>query len=320
MPDTTPTPTAPPTETTFRSFKPEEGANYAQHRRDYHPALYQLVIDQHTATGGKLDTILDVGCGPGMAARMLAPRFSHAIGLDPSEGMISTARSLGGVSSTGEAICFDVSSAEDLGSDLSPRVQDGTVDLITAATAAHWFDMSKFWQRAAQILRPGGSVAIWTSSYMRTDPSVPNFAAVQSAIDKLEDLLKEYMLPGNLLVHNLYAELPLPWTLPEPVLGFDEANFLRKEWNTGSISEPDEPFFASQPPADLRTLEMVLGTTSPVARWREAHPDAVGTERDVVRIMRREIERILHEAGVEKGKEILKGGVAGVLLVVKRGE
>lgn len=48
---------------------------------------------------------------------------------------------------------------------------------------------------------------------------------------------------------------------------------------------------------------MVLGTKSPVQRRREAYPNVVGTERDLVRIMRRKIERLLHEAGVEKGKE-----------------
>lgn len=70
----------------------------------------------------------------------LAPRFTHAIGLDPSEAMIATARSFGGSSST-EPIRFDISTGEDLGSNLSPPVLDGTVDLITAATVAHWFDM-----------------------------------------------------------------------------------------------------------------------------------------------------------------------------------
>ncbi len=65
-------------------------------------------------------------------------------------------------------------------------------------------------------------------------------------------------------------------------------------------------------------MERILGTMSPVQRWREAHPDAVGTERDVIRVMRREIERLLHEAGVEEGKEVVKGSLRGVLLMVKK--
>jgi hypothetical protein len=53
-------------------------------------------------------------------------------------------------------------------------------------------------------------------------------------------------------------------------------------------------------------------------RWRDAHPDAVGTERDIIRIMRRVIERLLHEAGVEKGKEMIQASLKGVLMMVKK--
>lgn len=27
---------------------------------------------------------------------------------------------------------------------------------------AHWFDMPRFWAAAADLLKPGGSVALWT--------------------------------------------------------------------------------------------------------------------------------------------------------------
>ncbi|RFU24566.1 hypothetical protein B7463_g11780, partial [Scytalidium lignicola] len=303
---------------TFRSFNHEQGQNYAEHRRGYHHKFYEILLDRHTSTGGQLDTVLDVGCGPGMAVRALAPRFAHAIGLDPSEGMTSTARSLGGTSSTSEPILFHISTAEDLGANLSPPIPDGSVDLITAATAAHWFNMSHFWPRAAQVLKPGGSVALWTTSTIRVDSSVPNCVAIQSAIDNLSAQLTDYMLPGNLLARGLYTNLPLPWMLATPVLEFDETTFWRKEWNTGDESTPEDEIFGAQQPANLDVLEKILGTTSPVARWREAHPDAVGTEDDLVRITRRDIERSLHEAGVEEGKELLKACVQGVLLVVKR--
>jgi SAM-dependent methyltransferase len=124
-------------EKTFTSFTKDQGAKYAQNRPGYHPNLYKTIIDHHTSTGGQLNTIIDVGCGPGMATRALAPQFVHAIGLDPYEGMINTARLLGGTSSTSELIRYEVSSAEDLGSQLSPPIEESSVDLITAATAAH---------------------------------------------------------------------------------------------------------------------------------------------------------------------------------------
>jgi SAM-dependent methyltransferase len=230
--------------------------------------------------------------------------------------MIINARFLAGASSTSEPIRFEISTAEDLGWHLSPPVEDSSVDLITASTAAHWFDMARFWPRAARVLKPGGTAALWTTGSMRIHPSLPNAAAIQAAMDNLEErYLKPFIEPGNLLAQNLYVDLPLPWTLAPPVADFDEAAFFRKEWGPDNI---DEFIARSGLGVDLGTMERILGTTSPLQQWREAHPDAVGTERDVMRIMRREIERLLHEAGVEKGKEVVKGSVRAVLLMVKK--
>lgn len=131
-------------EITFRSFTSADASHYAQFRLDYHPTLYNTLLQQHTSTGGKLDTLLDVGCGPRTATRTLGTRFQHVIGLDPSEGMITSAKELGGTSRSGESIHFAVSSAEVLSG-----VAEGSIDLLIAATAAHWFDLPAFWARAA---------------------------------------------------------------------------------------------------------------------------------------------------------------------------
>jgi trans-aconitate 3-methyltransferase len=312
MSQSTPTP-APLTETTFSSYNQKQGKNYAQNRHDYHPSVYQTIISHHTSTGGQFDTLLDVGCGPGNVARALDQYFAHAIGLDPSEGMITTARSLGSVTSTSEPVRFEISTAEDLGGNLSPPIQDSSVDLITAANAAHWFDMSGFWPSAARVLKPGGSVALWTSGEIYAHPAMPNAAAIQAAMDQIEEQhLKPFFERGNLLTRNRYVDLPLPWTLAQHVPEFDESTFFRKDWDLA------ETFFVGPSEVDMDTFEKMMGTASAVTRWRQAHPDAIGTERDVVRMLRREMERLLHEAGVEKGKETVKGAMRGALLIVKK--
>lgn len=300
-------------EKTFSSYNHEQGKAYALVRRDYHPNVYQAVFDYHTSTGGQLDTLVDVGCGPGNATRQLGRNFNHATGLDPSQGMISMARSLGGITSTSEAVRFEISDAQELGANLSPPIQDSSVDLITAATAAHWFDMSAFWPSAARVLKPGGTVALWTTGEPRTDPSMPNAVAIQAAVDQhQEHYLKPYFEPGNLVNRNRYRDLSLPWTLPRPVPEFDEAAFIRKEWEFG------EEFVVGENEADMDTFEKMWATASAQTRWHQAHPDDVGTERDPVKILRRKIEDLLHEAGVEKGKERVRGQIGGTLLVVKK--
>lgn len=313
-----PTPASPSGEITFRSYSQEQGKSYARHRLSYHDDLYQAVMGYHKAGGARLDTLLDVGCGPGTAVRDLAPHFNHAIGLDPSDGMISTAMSLGGVSGSSEPIRFAVSGAEKLGSDLSPPVPDSSVDLIIAATCAHWFDMSRFWPQAARVVKPGGTVALWCGGSVRVDPAMPGHAAIQAAIDGLSQRIADYMEPGNRTATNLYADLPLPWSLETPVPEFDKATFLRKEWNTGDRYGLGDHFYAHQRDLTLDALEQVMGTMSPVTRWRQAHPDEAGTERDVVRMMRREIEIVLEDSGADVGAVALKGGVTGVLMMVKK--
>ncbi|OLN81717.1 Trans-aconitate 3-methyltransferase [Colletotrichum chlorophyti] len=309
----------PPVEKTFRSYTPEQGSNYAENRMGYHDSLYKVIVGHHTSTGGKMGTLLDVGCGPGTVARELGPQFARAIGLDPAPGMIAAARSIGGFSATHEPIQFHVSTAEELGANLSPAVADASVDIVTAATAAHWFNMPGFWAAAARVLKPGGTVAIWTGSAMYIHPSTPNASRLQAVLKEFRTThLEPYMAQGNFLGETNYEALPLPWTLEKPMTEFDESSFFRKTWNRRGSLAPGEEFFLGQKTLDMDAIENFFGTVSPVTRWREAHPEDVGTERDVARLARRRIEALLHEAGVKKGKEIVTTGISGVLLMVKK--
>ncbi|KAF2113509.1 S-adenosyl-L-methionine-dependent methyltransferase [Lophiotrema nucula] len=305
-------------EKTFSSFNKAQGANYHQARRDYHPTLYKILLDHHKSTGGGFNSILDIGCGPGTAVRTLAAHFDHAIGLDPSDGMIETARSLGGVTKAGAEIRFEISNADNLGTELPNPVQDASVDLIVAATCAHWFDMSAFWPRAAQVLRPGGTVAIWCSSSLKPHPDTPNAERITQALEEFQAGLEEYYLPGNRITRDLLRTLGLPWTIPNPVETFEEASFRRQEWGTDEKSLPTDEYYNIRQDLSLASVEMVLGTASPVIRWREAHPEKAGTKEDVVKIVLNKIEKALRDAGVEFGKELVKGGVMGVLLLVKK--
>lgn len=156
MPSETIPVSAAPREQTFKKYTATQGQTYARYRPGYHPALYEQILAHHKATGGQTDSLLDVGCGPGTAVQALAPHFAHATGFDPSEGMVESARAEAAAwaTATGEPVHFQVTSAEELGG-----LPDASVDLLTAASAAHWFDMASFWPRAARVMRPGGTVA-----------------------------------------------------------------------------------------------------------------------------------------------------------------
>ncbi|KAJ5245919.1 hypothetical protein N7468_000902 [Penicillium chermesinum] len=300
-------------EKTFSTYNKDQAEHYAHIRPNYHSSVYDTIRSHHSSTGGQFGSLLDVGCGPGTATHSLAPYFTETFAIDPSEGMIQAAQSTSGDKDTSKSVRFGVSTASKLGSDLSPAIPDNSVDLIISGNAAHWFNLDEFWPNAARVLKPGGSVALWTSGGLHVHPSTPNAAAIEAALLQLEEThLVPYFEPGNRLTRDGYKSLALPWTLDTPVKDFDESTFFRRDWTV------DEQFLERQRAVNMDQLEKILGVGSPVTRWREAHPHAIGTEEDVVRKGRRVTERLLHEAGVKEGEELLQPAICGTLLIVKK--
>lgn len=124
-------------ESTFKSYTPALAKAYAAGRGSYHEGLIKVILDNHRSTGGAMQVLLDVGCGPGNSTRPLARHFGSAYGIDPSPGMINAAKSLSAESpeetANGKSIIFCVSKAEDMD---GPFRQPGHgVDLLTSAMA-----------------------------------------------------------------------------------------------------------------------------------------------------------------------------------------
>lgn len=144
-------------EVTFKNYSKEDAARYAKYRPAYNPKLIDIVIDIHKSTGGHVSTLVDVGCGPALSTRQLCSSFENVIGIDASPSMIEKAKQVPCSSSTGQDATFVVCDSEHINDVLAPE----SVDLITVATAAHWFDMPKFYAAAAKVLKPNGSIAMW---------------------------------------------------------------------------------------------------------------------------------------------------------------
>lgn len=193
--------------------------------------------------------------------------------------------------------------------------------------------MPKFWASVARVLNHGGTVALWSraSLFCResltllaialagmsmcidvVDPDTPNAARVQETMLRLErEHLAPYELPGNRLTREGYANLLLPWTCDPAVEGFSQAGFTRLEWDRdGHLSDPDH-FFLGDRRMTLTQAEQHLGTSSMVTRWREANPQLAGTDKDVVKIMTRDMREAM-------GREDLVVGSSCHLLLFKK--
>ena len=122
---------------------------YDRHRPSY-PAV---VVDVLLA--GDTHAVVDVGCGTGKLARLLAERGADVLGVEPDPRMAEVARSHG--------LAVEVSAFE---------AWDGagrTFDLVTAAQSWHWVDQHLGAAKAAEVLRPGGRLAVVWNLGRHTD-------------------------------------------------------------------------------------------------------------------------------------------------------
>lgn len=120
------------------------GADYAQARPTYPPELFHAI----TGLCGHHGLAVDIATGNGQAALALAPYFDQIIALDQSAAMLASA-------APHPKIEYRQARAEQTG------LPDQCADLVTVATALHWFDLSPFFTEAKRILKPNGVFAAW---------------------------------------------------------------------------------------------------------------------------------------------------------------
>lgn len=87
--------------------------------------------------------------------------------------------------------------------------------------------------------------------------------------------------------------LALPWTIDPPIEGFSRDGFTKYDWDVDGKLSNGEHFFLGDYTATVADLEGRLGTASMVTRWREAHPELVGTDEDAIVKTVREFREIL---------------------------
>jgi SAM-dependent methyltransferase len=171
---------------------------YAASRPTYPASLFAAVAAACT----NHDAAWDAGTGNGQAAVALAGHFARVYATDASAQQIEHAVAH-------ERVHYACAPERESG------LPAASVDLVTAAQAAHWFDMSAFAREVRQVLRPGGVVAIWC--YERCTIT----ADVDAVVERLyTELLAPFWRPERAFVESGYRTLHFP---------FDEAPFPAQE-------------------------------------------------------------------------------------------
>lgn len=175
--------------------------DYAANRPTYPDALYAWIAEQAPAT----TAVWDCGTGNGQAALGLARHFDHVHATDASPGQIAEAP-------THPNVTFAVASAEASG------LPDASVDAITVAEAAHWFDLDAFYAEVRRVLRPGGLLAIWGYHRTRIDP------AVDAVVERFRDDIEPFWPAGRERLDASYRTIPFPFdeiTAPDLAMRLD---------------------------------------------------------------------------------------------------
>lgn len=175
-------------------------ADYAEFRPGYPDRLFEWLVGR--APPGAL--AWDCGCGSGQASQSLARYCERVHATDPSPAQLSLAP-------PHPRITYRLGRESDSG------LPTASAALVTAAQAAHWFDLGRFYAEADRVLVPGGLLAIWCYGP----------PAVDGAVGEVLDWFRTTRVgscwpPGREHVDDGYRQLPFPYDAqPAPPLAIE---------------------------------------------------------------------------------------------------
>lgn len=159
----------------------------------YRPTYPQALVDYLAGLCVQTELVLDAGCGTGQLSVLLADRFEHVVATDASAQQIGQAQAH-------ERVEYRVAPAEKSG------LAAHSVDLITVAQAAHWFDLDAFYQEVRRVGKPGAVLALIAYGVIQAD------AAIDPVIHRFyKDVLDPYWPPERRYVEEGYRSFVFPF-------------------------------------------------------------------------------------------------------------
>ena len=140
-----------------------DAERYDRTRPSYPDALVDRVVAASPGPG-----VLDVGCGTGIAARQFQAAGCEVLGVEPDVRMADFARRSG---TEAEVSTFET---------WDPAGR--TFDTVISATAWHWVDPVAGAAKAAQVLVPGGRLALFGHAFQLPPDVTDAFAAVYQRV------------------------------------------------------------------------------------------------------------------------------------------
>lgn len=185
--------------------------NYRKYRPDYPAAVIDVL--KKKCSLNKDSVIADIGSGTGIFAKLLLPHVGMVYGVEPNSEMRKTAEEL--LASYGNFKSRDASAE-------NTTLKTRSIDIVTAATAFHWFDKQKTKVEFKRILKdPKWVVLIWNERNWQN-------SEVESAYDAI---LNKCAPDYSNRAHKKIAGLSLEeWYEPGTSELLDFKNSQRMNW------------------------------------------------------------------------------------------
>jgi len=134
--------------------------NYVRYRPGY-PADVLLLLKAECGLTAE-STIADIGSGTGILTRIFLENGNPVFGVEPNAAMRQA----------GEQLLMEFPRFTSVdGRAEATTFPDHSVDFVTAAQAAHWFDQQPTRHEFQRILKPGGwTVLVWNERSVDTTP------------------------------------------------------------------------------------------------------------------------------------------------------
>jgi SAM-dependent methyltransferase len=164
-------------------------AQYAESRPSYPAELAAFLAGLAPARS----LAWDCATGNGQAAVLLAEYFDRVAATDLSESQLQHATPHPRVEYR-------------RGREFESGLAEASCDLVTVAQAAHWFDLSAFYDEVRRVLKPGGVLAIWGYARIFVNPEIDRVLRWFEY-----ERVGQYWPPGRELARDEYRGLPFPF-------------------------------------------------------------------------------------------------------------
>jgi SAM-dependent methyltransferase len=188
-------------------------STYARYRPDYPRQAIDWIVE---LLPNAASTVIDVGCGTGIAARQLAARGARVIGIEPNDSMRSEAQTTPSIGH----LEYRAGAAEKTG------LPTGSADAVVAAQAFHWFDREAALREFHRLLRPGGWLTlVWNSADLEDDFTAAYWAILRESSTEPEVVERPHHVTGQVLLTHPLFQSAIERSAPNAQI-LDEAGLL----------------------------------------------------------------------------------------------